>query len=85
MAHSLAFRSLKNQPSPAQMAVSFALNDIEAYRATRMSLPEDAPEPPENIEILRRLAVLMKGPHGHVVRPVVEKAFPSLRKPEGTA
>lgn len=84
MAHSL-FRQIKNQPTPAQLAVSFALNDIEQYRATRMSLPEDAPEPPENIDILRRLAVLMKGPHGKVVRPVVEKAFPSLRAPEGHA
>jgi hypothetical protein len=84
MAQSM-FRSLKNQPSPAQMAVSFALNDIETYRAARMLLPEDAPEPPENIEILKRLIVLMKGPHGAVVRPVVEQAFPSFKRPEGHA
>lgn len=84
MAQSL-FRSIPNKLSPAQSAVAFALNDIEAYRSTRMSLPEDAPEPPENIEILRRLLVLMKGPHGAKVRPVVEHAFPSLRPPEGTA
>lgn len=84
MAQSL-FRSIQNQPTPAQLAVSFALNDIEQYRATRMSLPEDAPEPPENLEILRRLVVLMKGPHGAKVRPVVEQAFPSLRQPEGNA
>lgn len=84
MAHSL-FRSIENKQSPAQLAVSFALNDIEEYRATRMSLPEDAPEPPENIERLKRLIVLMKGPHGSKVRPVVERAFPSLRQPEGTA
>lgn len=84
MAHSL-FRQMQNRQTPAQMAVSFALNDIEAYRASRMLLPEDAPEPPENIEILKRLAVLMKGPHGKAVRPVVEKAFPSLRAPEGHA
>lgn len=79
------FRRLENRLSPAQMAVAFALQDIEAYRATRMLLPDDAPEPPENIQILQRLAVLMKGPHGAKVRPVVEKAFPSLRQPEGRA
>jgi hypothetical protein len=79
------FRSLQNKQSPAQMAVAFALQDIEAYRATRMALGEDAPEPPENIERLRRLAVLMKGPHGAKVRPVVERAFPSLKAPEGHA
>jgi hypothetical protein len=84
MAHAL-FRSIPNKLTPAQSAVAFALNDIEEYRATRMSLPEDAPEPPENIEILRRLIVLMKGPHGSKVRPVVEHAFPSLKQPEGTA
>lgn len=84
MAHSL-FRSLQNKQTPAQIAVEIALNDIEQYRASRMELPEDAPEPPENIERLRRLAVLMKGPHGSKVRPVVEKYFPSLRTPEGTA
>jgi hypothetical protein len=84
MAHSL-FRSLENKQTPAQMAVAFAIQDIEAYRATRMTLSEDAPEPPENVERLRRLAVLMKGPHGSKVRPVVERAFPSLRAPEGHA
>lgn len=84
MAQSI-FRSIQNQPSPAQMAVSFALNDIEAYRSRRMMMDEDDPEPPENIEILRRLIVLMKGPHGAKVRPVVEKAFPSLRQPKGHA
>jgi hypothetical protein len=84
MAQSL-FRRFQNKQSPAQMAVAFALNDIEEYRMARMALPEDAPEPPENLERLRRLAVLMKGPHGAKVRPVVEKAFPSLRAPEGTA
>ncbi len=84
MAQSL-FRRLENKQSPAQMAVAFALDDIESYRASRMALPDDAPEPPENIDILRRLAVLMNGPHGSKVRPVVEQAFPSLRKPEGTA
>lgn len=84
MAQSL-FRSIANRQSPAQIAVEIALQDLEGYRATRMALPEDAPEPPENLERLRRLAVLMKGPHGSKVRPVVERYFPSLRAPEGHA
>lgn len=84
MAHAL-FRSIPNKPTPVQSAIAFALNDIEDYRATRMSLPDDAPEPPENIEILRRLVVLMRGPHGAKIRPLVEHAFPSLRQPEGHA
>lgn len=84
MAQSI-FRRIENKLTPAQQAVAIALEDIESYRATRMALPEDAPEPAENIQILRRLAVLMKGPHGPKVRPLVEKAFPSLRAPEGHA
>lgn len=84
MAHAL-FKRLTNPPTPAELAIQFAKNDLEDYIVTRQTLPEGSPEPPENIERLKRLAVLMKGPHGAHIRPLVEKAFPSVRPVEGHA
>ncbi len=79
------FRSLRTPLSKDEIAVQLAENAIEEYRIGRMAVGRDAPETPESMALLQRLAVLMKGPHGHVVRPVVFKAFPELEPPKGNA
>jgi hypothetical protein len=85
MSASSPFRSLKNPITKSQIAVQIATDAIEEYRALRMMAGHDAPESPEGMAVLQRLAVLMKGPHGTVVKPVVFQAFPELEPPKGTA
>lgn len=79
------YRSLKTPRTKDQIAVQLAERTIEDYRTLRMCAGMDAPESPEGLALLQRLAVLMKGPHGTVVRPVVFQAFPELEPPKGTA
>lgn len=79
------FRSLKTPLTKDQIAVQIAEHAIEEYRAGRMAAGSDAPETEHGMQLLQRLAALMKGPHGHVVKPVVIKAFPELEPPKGTA
>lgn len=83
------FRSLKTPLTKDQIAVQLAEDAIEEYRmermAARMAAGSDAPETAHGMQLLQRLAALMKGPHGHAVKPVVFKAFPELEPPKGTA
>lgn len=83
-AHS-PFRTLRNAPTKTQIAMSIAEDTIEEYRICRMAAGNDAPETQETLDLLRRLAALMKGPHKDAVRPIVERAFPVLAAPQGTA
>lgn len=79
------FQSLKNPLTKDQIAVNIAKDTIESYRLERMTQGSESPETEYGMRLLKTLAVLMKGPHGAKVRPVVYEAFPELEPPKGTA
>lgn len=79
------FRSIKQPVSRRQMAIDMTHRTIEEYRALRMMAGSEAPETEESLGLLKRLAVLMKGPHGAAVKPIAERAFPVLAAPQGQA
>lgn len=83
------YRSMRSPKTKAQIARELATDAIEDYREERRRQMQahgsDAPETPKGMELLTRLSVLMKGPHGVHVKPIVFKAFPELEPPKGTA
>lgn len=83
-AHSI-FRSIRQPVSRRQMAIDMTHRTIEEYRALRMLAGSEAPETAETLDLLKRLAALMKGPHGAAVKPIAEQAFPVLAPPQGHA
>jgi len=94
------FQSLKNQPSPDEMAVELAEATIAAHRAFALEIEAEqalaaqegrdprqvTPEDESQVaERMQTLAALLSGRHRAVVLPLVLDAFPELFAKVGSA